>query len=144
MIEFIDYDIIKGWLICQYITANQHSSLSTGKMEDSKNTIKQMESDTLISKHQTEKPIESISWTSFLLLTGKQIDLVKRVGKKIRVIRRSGHVYVSDHEWIPGENYKQDKIEVICCHVTKDLALLSKKGSMKVITSNKPLDWVLA
>jgi len=118
--KYIDYHIVEGYLICQ-----------------------QKKSRTSTSSIQTAELLEYLSWSHFNILTGKKIDFQKRIGKNIRVLRGRGHVYILDHEWILGQIYRKDNIEAKCYHITEDMALLSIRDSMKIVTSDRCLDWIV-
>lgn len=89
---------------------------------------------------------ETVSWNTFLMLTGKKIDFWKRKNKKIRVFRKGGNVFVSDHEWIIGEIYKKDNMRAKVSHISAEgEAILNiLDGGLKIITSTQPLEWRIA
>lgn len=86
---------------------------------------------------------EAISWESFICISGKHIDLKKRVGKKIRMFRKGGNVYVSDHEWTLDERYKKNNIIAYCVHISaKGEALLEDERSrLNTIIGTNSLEW---
>ena len=87
--------------------------------------------------------IDSLSWDSFVELTGSKINLKIRVGKKIHIDRESGHVFFSDTEFIVGEKYRKDTLIYRCKYVNRDgIALLSTlNNKLYTVTSNKSLEF---
>lgn len=130
ILNFIDYDVEKEWLLHKTI-APPMGMRCTGNI--------------ISLQELTQKCTESLTWKTFHLLTGKQIDLSKRIGKKIRVFRDGGNVYVSDHEWIVGETYKNNELKARVSHISaKGEALMENlKSRLNVITSTKPLNWTI-
>ena len=86
-----------------------------------------------------------ISWETFSLLSGKHIDLNKRIGKKIRVFRDLGNIYVSDHSWILYEKYKKKNLKTQVVHINAEgEALMNNlQNRLNVITSIEPLEWTI-
>lgn len=128
--NFIDYNVEDEWLLhkCTIPLTDMRCLSNTGALEEA-----------------TEKNIELLTWRTFHLLTGKHIDLSKRIGKKIRVFRDGGNVYVSDHEWIIGEHYKRDGITAKAVYVSaKGEALLKNlKSRLNIISGTHPLNWTI-
>jgi hypothetical protein len=87
--------------------------------------------------------LEVISWDTFNLMTGLHINLKNRINQKIRIRRESGHVYVSDHNWIQGEKYRQNKIIAVCSYINAEGEALLNSSRLNIFTSVKPLDWVI-
>lgn len=99
---------------------------------------------TILHKSLTvETKTDILGWNTFELLTGKHIDLKKRIWKRIRVFREGGNIYVSDHEWILNEKYKRNGIHAQVEYINAEgEALLSNLVCrLNVITSIQPLDW---
>ena len=105
---------------------------------DSAKKIKETPSMTLLQ--------EAVSWNTFLLLTGKNLNPKKRMNKKVRIFRKGGNVFVSDHEWIQGEIYKKDNVKAQVAYINAErVAILNiLDGRLNVITSVKPLEWRIA
>lgn len=90
--------------------------------------------------------MELLTWEAFSLLTGKHIDLKKRIGQKIRVFRDGGNVYVSDHSWVLFQNYKKDNIRAQCAHIggaTGEALLNNLRSRLNVIVGTEPLAWTI-
>lgn len=83
-----------------------------------------------------------LTWNDFEFLTGSKIDLSKRIGKQISVLRSKGHLYIYDSEFIVGEKYKNEYSSIIfTCNYINDnkQALLSHE--MNVITVSNPSNY---
>lgn len=86
---------------------------------------------------------QSISFEVFKILTGCKLDLNKRIGKQLTVLRDKGHLYFYDSEFILGEKYVWNNKVYECTYITKDKeALLAK--DMDVITGLKPSQFRIA
>lgn len=82
-----------------------------------------------------------ITQATFMLLTGKNINLQKRIGKRINVVRERGHIYIEDREPIEGEIYSIGGKNFICKYVDeKGIGLLSAvDNSMALLNLEGPL-----
>lgn len=91
----------------------------------------------------SQKQQEIVSWNTFWILTGKKLNFKKRMNKKIRVFRKGGNVYISDHEWISDQIYKKDNMRAHVSHISAEgEAILNVlDGGLKIITSTQPLEW---
>lgn len=74
----------------------------------------------------------NLRWDAFGFLTGSKLDLSKRIGKQINVIRDKGHLYFYDAEFLLGEHYKYNGEDYKCCYINNNTALLMRE--MKTIT----------
>ena len=89
---------------------------------------------------------ETVSWNTFYLLTGKQLNQKKRINKMIRLYRKGGNVFISDHEWIEEEIYKKNNIRAQVSYISAEgEAILNVlDGGLKILTSTHPLEWRIA
>lgn len=77
---------------------------------------------------------DTIAQPTFIHLTGKNIDLQKRLGKTINTIRTCGHLYIEDQVPIKGETYVVGGKYFICKYVDeKGVGLLSAEDNSLVI-----------
>lgn len=127
--DYIDFIVEEEWLRCPCTNwkwspiSESNSESSTELMDDS---------------------YQNITWKTFTLLTGKHVDLSKRIGKKIRVFRDGGNVYVSDHDWILGEIYKSHGIRARCSYTNpQGEALLEQLSGLNIGLGNTPLEWTI-
>lgn len=120
--DYIDYEVEDGWLIRSTSTPTETKTSSSSTLQTT-----------------------MITWKDFLLLTGKHLNLSKRIGKKIRVFRDAGNVYVSDHEFLVDEKYKHDKTRTYVAHISaKGEALMEDcRNRLKVYIGTEPLKWTI-
>ena len=83
----------------------------------------------------------SMTPETFKELTGTKIDLTKRIGKDIYVVREKGHLYFYDRQFIIGAKYQHNGKIYKCEHLTKTgAAVFSRVGkNLEVIHSTEPL-----
>ena len=62
---------------------------------------------------------------TFILLTGKDINLTKRIDKQIVLLRKLGHTYIFDEHPIEGEVYIIDNKIFKCTYVEENSGLFS-------------------
>jgi hypothetical protein len=81
-----------------------------------------------------------IDFDTFKELTGISIDFSIRTGKRIKLFREAGHLYIQDREFIAKGRYKNVDSRVVfkCIGVDKSgVALLSPAGkALKTFSTN--------
>ena len=79
---------------------------------------------------------EQITWETFKLLTGKTLDLKKRIEKKTEIKRIKGHTYIYDLFPIIGEFYKVDNKIYTCVSICNEEAILTSPNKLEAIIKN--------
>lgn len=81
---------------------------------------------------------DKISWDTFRFLIGKpNLNLEKRIGKIIELIKKRGHIYIYDENPIPEETYKLDNIIYYCSFAKDKEALLKRLDNKLYIKTHK-------
>lgn len=116
--------------------------------EENSNTLQNSPNSATDTKttHSITKPQEIVSWNTFYLLTGKHLNPKKRINKKVRLYRKGGNVFISDHEWVKDEIYKKNNVRAEVSYISAEgEAILNiLDGGLKITTSTQPLEWRIA
>lgn len=83
--------------------------------------------------------LDTISFNTFNILTGRSLDFIKkRNNKNIFLKRENGHLYIYDEQFIVGEYYVKNKLTYKCAYITKGIAVLDPvTESFGIIYSTK-------